>query len=353
MASRGAGHDGNWHSFGGNRSESGSSTSRGVGNSAGASRSGQNSAHADGAWHSFGSRGSAGEASGGSRSFAGPGTGSGAHSFEGVSGSGHSSGFSNPGLSHSLGSRSGSSSTSAFGNHTFSNSQFGSRNTFGGSGFGNHGFGWHGNNFGHGWGCCGFGGFGFGFGFGFGWGGWWNPWFWGPGWGWWGTPYAYYSPWWGGPPYGYTAYPSYNYGAPYNAPDQPSNDDSLYGPYYSGGASDYQSAPLSEGTPDTDPITANVAVSAPSILLYLNDGTMLVASDYWLAGGQLHYTVKYGGESTIDVNQVDMRRTTDENAKRGVRFQLKASPSLNPNGMAENRFGAASSPASIAAAASI
>jgi hypothetical protein len=65
-------------------------------------------------------------------------------------------------------------------------------------------------------------------------------------------------------------------------------------------------------------------------LLYLKDGTMYPASDYWLADGQLHYTVNYGGESTIDMAQVDLQRTVDENAKRGVRFTLKSSPNAAP-----------------------
>jgi hypothetical protein len=131
-----------------------------------------------------------------------------------------------------------------------------------------------------------------------------------------------------------------NYGPPYAPPADGPSDDSLYGPYYSGGASNYDSAPGPEGSADTDPTTANVAESVPSILLYLKDGTMLVASDYWLVDGQLHYTVAYGGENTISMDQVDMKRTTDENAKRGVHFRLKSGPALSTDGVAGNIFGA-------------
>ena len=53
---------------------------------------------------------------------------------------------------------------------------------------------------------------------------------------------------------------------------------------------------------------------------------MSAASDYWLADGKLHYTVNYVGESTVDLDQVDLQRTVDENARRGVRFSLKPSP---------------------------
>jgi hypothetical protein len=47
--------------------------------------------------------------------------------------------------------------------------------------------------------------------------------------------------------------------------------------------------------------------------------------------------VKYGGESSVDMDQVDMQRTIDENAKRGVRFTLKPKPATNADGSAANR----------------
>ena len=75
-----------------------------------------------------------------------------------------------------------------------------------------------------------------------------------------------------------------------------------------------------------------MAVSAPSVLVYLKDGTMLVANDYWLDGGQFHYTVKYGGESQIKLDQVDVQKSVDENAKRGVRFTLKPKPAIASTG---------------------
>jgi len=59
---------------------------------------------------------------------------------------------------------------------------------------------------------------------------------------------------------------------------------------------------------------------------------MLVANDYWLDGGQFHYTVKYGGESQIALDQVDVQKSADENAKRGVRFTLKPKPAIASTG---------------------
>jgi hypothetical protein len=210
-------------------------------------------------------------------------------------------------------------------------------------GFGfNRGFGWRGGGFG----CCGFGwgfgsgfgwGFGLGWGLGFGWGGWWNPW-WGPSYAWY-PPYAY-QPYWDWPPYG-PVYPSYQaypppydggYTAPATAPSD--NGDSLYGPYssnsYSNGYSNTAEpgTPLAVDQPDDSPATANVAISAPTALVYMKDGTMLVANDYWVEGGQFHYTVKYGGESQVGVDQVDVQKSIDENAKRGVKFNLKPKPAI-------------------------
>ena len=73
-------------------------------------------------------------------------------------------------------------------------------------------------------------------------------------------------------------------------------------------------------------MTGNVADSTPTVLLYMKDGTTFAASDYWVTDGKLHYSVNYSGESSMDVDQLDLQRTVDENAKRGVRFTLKPQP---------------------------
>ena len=56
-------------------------------------------------------------------------------------------------------------------------------------------------------------------------------------------------------------------------------------------------------------------------------GLTYAVSDCWLSGDQLHFVFDNGGESSIAVDQLDLRRTVDENAKRGLQFQLKTSPS--------------------------
>ncbi|MGB0036409.1 MAG: hypothetical protein WBP79_13135 [Candidatus Acidiferrales bacterium] len=177
-------------------------------------------------------------------------------------------------------------------------------------GFNRFGFG----RFGFRGGCFGCG-FGWGFGFGLGFGDWWDPWW--PSWGWdpfW-APYAY-DPWWGWPGYYGYGYPAigYNYNIEIPGPYSGSSDDN---------SSSYESAPALEGSPNTNPPTGNMAASTPTVLLYLKDGTMFVASDYWLKDGRLHYYVNYGGENEVEMDQLDLQRTVDENSKRGVRFSLK------------------------------
>ncbi|MFZ3332543.1 MAG: hypothetical protein WA197_18045 [Candidatus Acidiferrales bacterium] len=234
------------------------------------------------------------------------------------------------------------SSSSFAGGHSFSaSSNFHSSGIYAG---GYHG-GWGGYGWRGGWGgCwgCGFG-WGWGWGWGLGWGGWWGP-GWGFGWGW--PGYGYYNPYWGWPGYGYG---DPGYGVTYSNPDDSSSNLSPdYGSgSYSNNSGGYDSgvnlnsnsnpadnsaeAIEPQGSPDDNPDTGNVAASTPTVLIYLKDGTTYAASDYWLADGQLHYIVNYGGESTLNMDDVDLQRTVDENARRGVNFSLKPRPNrMNP-----------------------
>ncbi|MFZ3330101.1 MAG: hypothetical protein WA197_05690 [Candidatus Acidiferrales bacterium] len=67
----------------------------------------------------------------------------------------------------------------------------------------------------------------------------------------------------------------------------------------------------------------------PYVILYLKDGSSYAVSDYWLAGGKLHYVTSYGGENVIDESQLDLQRTVNENATRGVDFTLRPEPAGN------------------------
>jgi hypothetical protein len=243
--------------------------------------------------------------------------------------------------------------SSGFRNFGFNNNHFG----FGGFGFNNFGFG--GNRFGFGGfgfnrfgfgfnrfglGCC---SFGFGFGAPWGWGSWW-----GPGWGWnawnplWLGPW--YDPWWDWN--GFYAPPAINYSAPSYQPayDQAPSDQSPYGqpnnelPSYSPPA-DSSSPPANsrgnaagapQNPPASQPPTNGAETASPDVLLYLKTGEVYSIRDCWLAGGRMHYTFSDGAENAVDIGLIDLQRTVDENAKRGVPFTLRpdrSNPAPAPN----------------------
>jgi hypothetical protein len=62
------------------------------------------------------------------------------------------------------------------------------------------------------------------------------------------------------------------------------------------------------------------------MVLYLKDGTVYALEDYWVADGKLHYVTNYGGENAIDLDTIDMQRTVDVNAKRGINVTLRPAP---------------------------
>ena len=318
--------DGQWHSFGN------STAARGAAPSAPGSRPASGTA---GGWQVFSGNRSVG--SGVTRSFSGQGNqvyenapaarnvvpssralstihGSFANSFAGNSGL-------RSGASLSATSR--FAAGSAFGNRGFSGgagfNRMGSFRNFPrfGNGFNRFGWGFRG-------GCwnCGFGvGLGWGPGWGFGWPGlglWnsWDPFYWDDlSWGWPGFGYYGYP---AGYPYGYSPYDN---GNSYAAP--PDNNYDNYDNYDADSESNSVSAaPLTDsGAP-----TYNVANGTVPIILFLKDNSMYSVRDYWVSGGQLHYVLLNGREGAFDVDQLDVQRTIDENAKSGVQFTLKPDP---------------------------
>jgi len=97
---------------------------------------------------------------------------------------------------------------------------------------------------------------------------------------------------------------------------------------YSSASNDHNNfEPALQGSDDANPAAGNVADSAPTALIYLKNGTTYSVTDYWLQSSRLHYTVNYGAPSTLEMKEVDLQRTVDENARRGIRFSLKPHPS--------------------------
>ncbi|MGH9746931.1 MAG: hypothetical protein ACRD59_12585 [Candidatus Acidiferrales bacterium] len=76
---------------------------------------------------------------------------------------------------------------------------------------------------------------------------------------------------------------------------------------------------------------SDTSATSPDVVLFLKDGTVYALTDYWVAGGKLHYMTNYGGENSIDLEQIDMQRTVDVNHKRGIDITLKPAPALTPN----------------------
>jgi hypothetical protein len=101
----------------------------------------------------------------------------------------------------------------------------------------------------------------------------------------------------------------------------PDNVDSyLYAAPGTGGAQAADSSETAQVAP------ADSALQQTYVLLYLKDGSSFAVTDYWLTDGKLHYVTSYGGENAVDESQIDLQRTVNENAARGVDFSLRAQP---------------------------
>jgi hypothetical protein len=311
-------------------------------------------ASADGQWHSFGGpaagRGFTGPPSGarnstgaGWQTFSGNRLAGEAHSVRSFSGQGHniwenapmarnvvppsralsnirssfnnsSSGNSRLRSNGSLLASSRSSTGSSFRNRTILDSP--RWNGFGGSnnrhrrGFGD---GFEGGFRGGCWNC----GFGWGLGFG-GWPGWGFGWPW-LGYGNWGSYWI--DPWWYWRDSSYSDYPA-AYSTDY------SNDDySLY----SAPTENYSNSEATSAPPENQSPTPSIsdAETVDPVLLYMKDGSVYSASVYWVKDNKLHYILTTGAGNAVDLNDVDIERTTTENAKNGVRVTLKPRPGLS------------------------
>jgi len=61
---------------------------------------------------------------------------------------------------------------------------------------------------------------------------------------------------------------------------------------------------------------------AADALLYFKDGSVFTIASYTVANGRLRYVTAYGGEGDIEVVELDVPKTIQANAARGVTFTL-------------------------------
>jgi hypothetical protein len=145
-------------------------------------------------------------------------------------------------------------------------------------------------------------------------------------------PSYWIDPWWY-----WRDYSSYDRPAAYSN-DYSNNDYSLY----SAPAENYSNSEATSAP--TENYSNAEATSAPSenqsptpslsdaetvdpVLFYMKDGSVYSASVYWVQDSKLHYILTTGAGNVVDLNDVDVERTTAENAKNGVRVTLKPRPS--------------------------
>jgi hypothetical protein len=87
--------------------------------------------------------------------------------------------------------------------------------------------------------------------------------------------------------------------------------------------------PLSGNPSAQDLIGSSVSPqSRNETLLYLTDGTVFAVASYTVSGGELHYATAYGEKNDVLVDLIDLHKTIEANAERGVAFTL--TPSATP-----------------------
>jgi len=109
-----------------------------------------------------------------------------------------------------------------------------------------------------------------------------------------------------------SAYPS----DPVYAPAEPSTI-----PQYTPPMNQY---PSLESLPSED-LTPSSSLSPElrnDTLLYLNDGSVFAVASYTVSDGDLHYVTAYGERNDVSVDLLDLQKTIDANAARGVAFTL-------------------------------
>jgi hypothetical protein len=99
----------------------------------------------------------------------------------------------------------------------------------------------------------------------------------------------------------------------------------------------YNAAPISAWNhanylpPAPEPVYVYGAQPRELPELFLNDGTVLNVTDYWLVDGELHFMMSEDErtkptEQVISFDELDLQKTVDVNTSRGFRFMLRNEP---------------------------
>lgn len=78
--------------------------------------------------------------------------------------------------------------------------------------------------------------------------------------------------------------------------------------------------------PPGEPAAAAEQAQQPVVKLVLKDGTIFGVYSYWLQNNQLFYVTTYNIKTSIPVDDLDLQKTVDLNAKLGMKFVLSPKP---------------------------
>jgi hypothetical protein len=84
-------------------------------------------------------------------------------------------------------------------------------------------------------------------------------------------------------------------------------------------------SPYSPSYPPAEENSSTNAASPDEYVLFLKNGSVYVVNDYWFEDGKLVYSTATGQDS-VNLDQIDMQKTLDVNAKRGLVFTLRPAP---------------------------
>jgi len=85
-------------------------------------------------------------------------------------------------------------------------------------------------------------------------------------------------------------------------------------------------APVSAASPASDSRTSSSSLT----LIALRNESIWAVTEYWLAGDRLDYILPSGAHESCALNDVDLMRTTQLNAERGISVTFRAGPSTQP-----------------------